>query len=194
MAPKNRKDLVRFLGNFHPVDDSLLNLYVNEWTNFTTKRKTILTSQGQTERYLYFTIEGIQKSYYLFEGKQYVMFFAYPPSFSGVVESFFTQTPSHYYLEAITKSDLLRISYQKHCQLIEKHRELDKLFRKVTEMLLKGVIERHHELLAFNAETRMQKFLSRSPHLFNMIPQKDIASYLRIDPTNFSKMIKTIQW
>mgnify|MGYP000663398798 CR=1 FL=1 len=61
------------------------------------------------------------------------MFFAYAPSFSGIVESFLTQTPSKYYLEAITDSTFLRIPYAKHTQLIKAHRELETLFRKITE-------------------------------------------------------------
>jgi hypothetical protein len=52
-----------------------------------------------------------------------------------------------------------------------------------------GVIERQHELLAFDMETRFKTFVQRSPHLLNMVSQKDIASYLRIDSTNFSKLI-----
>ena len=58
------------------------------------------------------------------------MFFAYPPSFSGIVESFLTQRPSKYFLETITDSSFLRISYAKHTELISKHRELETLFRK----------------------------------------------------------------
>ena len=185
--------LVKFLSKVHPVKAEILTTYALEWTEFQTGIREILTSSGQTERHLYFVVEGIQKSYYLHEGKQHVMFFAYAPSFSGVVESFVTQTPSRYYLEAITKSKLLRISYQKHQYLLTQHRELETLFRIITENLLKGVIERQHELLTFNSETRLRTFLSRSPHLINMIPHKDLASYLRIDPTNFSKMINSMR-
>ena len=121
------------------------------------------------------------------------MFFAYPPSFSGIVESFLTQTPSKYYLETITDSRFLRISYTKHTQLIKEHRELETLFRKITETFLAGIIQRHHELMAYNVETRFRNFAGRSAHLLNTIPQKDLSSYLRIDPTNFSKLINTIK-
>jgi DNA-binding MarR family transcriptional regulator len=77
--------------------------------------------------------------------------------------------------------------------LLKKHRELETLFRKITELMLTGIIERHHELLAFNVETRFKRFVKRSPHLLNMVSQKEIASYLRIDPTNFSRLINTIK-
>ncbi len=174
------------------MNDKVLDEYLSHWSEYSLSKKTIITEPGKTERYIYFVKEGIQKSYYLNEGKEHVMFFAYAPSFSGVIESFLTQTPSKYYLETITDSKFLRLSYTKHNQLIQEHRELETLFRKITELFLLGIIERHHELIAFNVETRFKKFVKRSPHLLNMVPQKDIASYLRIDPTNFSKLINTI--
>ena len=152
-----------------------------------------MTEAGKTERQLYFVKEGIQKSYYLNEGKQHVMFFAYAPSFSGVVESFLSQTPSRYYLETVTDSEFLRIPYARHAELIREHRDLETLFRKITETFLLGMIERHHELMAMNTETRFKNFVSRSAHLLNMVPHKDIASYLRIDPTNFSKLINSVK-
>lgn len=183
----------KHLSSFYKVNEEILEEYISHWSEYSVSRKSIITKCGRTERYLYFVKDGIQKSYYLNEGKQHVMFFAYNPSFSGIVESFLTQTPSKYYLETITDSTFLRIPYSKHAQLIKEHRELETLFRIITEQLLIGIIERHHQLMAFKAETRFKKFTKRSPHLINMLSQKDIASYLRIEPTNFSKLINTIK-
>ncbi|WP_299314760.1 cyclic nucleotide-binding domain-containing protein [uncultured Aquimarina sp.] len=185
--------LKKHLSSFYNVSEETLEEYISHWSEYSVSRKSVITECGRTERYLYFVKEGIQKSYFLNERKQHVMFFAYAPSFSGIVESFLTQTPSKYYLETITDSTFLRIPYAKHSQLIEKHRELETLFRIITEQFLTGIIERHHQLMAFNTEIRFKKFVKRSPHLINMVSQKDIASYLRIDPTNFSKLINTIK-
>jgi CRP-like cAMP-binding protein len=184
--------LKKYLSSFYNISEEILEEYISYWSEYSVPKKSIITECDRTEHYLYFVKDGIQKSYYLNEGKQHVMFFAYAPSFSGIVESFLTQTPSKYYLETITDSTFLRISYTKHAQLIKEHRELETLFRIITEQFLIGIIERHHQLMAFNTETRFKKFAKRSPHLINMLSQKDIASYLRIDATNFSKLINTI--
>lgn len=183
----------KFLSNIYKVNNRILEEYISCWTECSIPKKTIITESGKTERYIYFVQEGIQKSYYLNDGKQHIMFFAYHPSFSGVMESFLTQTPSKYYLETITDSKFLRLSYEKHSQFIKEYRELETLFRIITEQFLLSSIGRHHELMAFNVETRFLNFAARSSHLINKIPQKDIASYLRIDPTNFSKLINTIK-
>ena len=73
------------------------------------------------------------------------------------------------------------------------HREIETLFRKITEFFLKGVIQRQHEIMALSMEERFRIFMDRSAHLLQSIPQKDIASYLNIDPTNFSKLINKIR-
>jgi CRP-like cAMP-binding protein len=186
-------DISQFLKQIHTVPVDVLTEYISHWEDYQASRKTILTSPGETQRYMYFVKQGIQKSYYLSEGKQHIMAFTYPPSFSGIPESFFTQKPSHYFLETLTDSAFIRLSYDKHQELMESHREIETLFRKGTEQLLAGVITRQFELMALSIEDRFRAFASRSPHLFQMVSHKDLASYLRIDPTNFSKLYNRIQ-
>lgn len=183
----------QYLSLFHEVGDDILEEYISHWQPYSLPKKTMMTAPGETERYMYFVVEGIQKSYYLNEDKQHIIAFAYAPSFSGIPESFFTQSPSRYYLETITESKFLRISFSKHQQLMEQYRPIETLFRKATELLLVGVLQRQHEIMALDMETRFTAFVKRSPHLLQMISQKDLASYLRIDASNFSKLMGKVK-
>lgn len=182
-----------FLKQIHPIDDEILNTYISKWEEIEIPRKTLMTSAGRTERYIYFVLDGIQRSYYLNEGKEYVIAFTYPPSFSGIPDSFLNQQPSKYFLETISGSKFLRLSFEEHQRLMKEYRPIETLFRKATEMILIGVLHRHYELMAYSIEKRFKTFLDRSPHLLNMIPHKDLASYLRIDPTNFSKLLSSVK-
>ena len=182
-----------FLSKILPIDATVLDEYLSHWKEYHLPKKTIMTAAGETERYIYFVTEGVQKSYYLKEGKPHIIAFTYPPSFSGIPESFLTQTPSKYFLETITDSSFLRIPFEKHQQLMQEHREIETLFRKATEFLLVGLTERHYELMAFDINERFKSFAQRSPHLFNLVAHKDLASYLRIDSTNFSKLYNSIK-
>lgn len=175
------------------IDDEVLKIYINSWSEQNFPKKTIITSEGQVQRDIYFVLEGIQKSYFLNDGKEHVIAFTYAPSFSGIPESFFSQTPSKYYLETITDTKVLKISYENHMQLLKEHRPIETLFRVATENILFGLVHRHHELMAYDIETRFKNFLQRSPHLLNQIPHKDLASYLRIDPSNFSKLLGKVK-
>ena len=182
-----------FLNQIHPVDDATIEEYISHWKPYSVPKKTVMTAEGETERHMYYVQEGIQKAFYLDGHKEHVVAFTYPPSFTGVPESFLTQLPSAYYLETITDSRFLRISFEKHQQLMEQHRPIETLFRKATEGFLVGMMHRYHELMAFDIETRFRTFATRSPHLLHMVSQKDLAAYLRIDATNLSKLLGSVK-
>lgn len=182
-----------YINQLHPLEDEVLDEYLSHWKPFEARKKSLLTRAGEVERYMYFVLEGIQKSYRLKDGKMHVIAFTYAPSISGIPGSFFTQQPSLYFLENLTDSKFLRISKEQHEALMAKHRSIETLFRKATELVLAGIINRYYELMAHDIETRFKVFVQRSPHLLQMVPQKDLASYLRIDPTNFSKLMGTVR-
>ena len=182
-----------FLLGFHDIPNDILEDYIPHWTPYQIPKKTIMTAPGDTERYWYYVEEGIQKSYYIHGDKIHVIAFTYPPSFTGIPDSFFNQTPSKYYLETITDSKLLRISFEKHQQLMKEYRDIETMFRKATESFLVGMLERYYQLMALDIESRFKAFVKRSPHLLGVISQKDLASYLRIDATNFSKLMKNVK-
>ncbi|MEM9329374.1 MAG: cyclic nucleotide-binding domain-containing protein [Bacteroidota bacterium] len=182
-----------FFNKISPTDPDILDEYISHWTAYRAPKRTIMTAPGETERYLYFVLEGVQKAYHRHDDKQHIMAFTYAPSFSGIPESFLTQTPSRYYLETITESSFLRLPFEKHQQLMHEHRAIETLFRKGTEHLLIGMLERYHELMVYDIHERFKIFTRRSPHLFRLVTHKDLASYLRIDATNFSKLYNSIK-
>jgi len=164
------------------------------WQPFSVKRKTLLTSVNETERYLYFVTEGVQRAFYAGDdGKEATIVFTYPFSFSGVADSFLTQTPSKYFFETLTKSEFIRTSYQQIDELMKRHHNFETLIRKATSFSLAGVLERQIELQCFSAEQKFKTLLKRSPHVLRLIPHKYLASYLGIDATTFSKLLGNVR-
>lgn len=179
-----------FLKSINPqIDDKTLDIYTSKWSEQRFAKKQFITKEGTTQKNLYFVLEGIQKSYFLNDGKAHIIAFTYPYSFSGIPESFLTQTPSKYFLQSITDSRVLKISYEQHTHFLKAHRQIESLFRIATEKVLFGVLERHYELMAYTIEQRFRILMKRSPHLLNQVPHKDLASYLNIDRSNFSKLL-----
>jgi CRP-like cAMP-binding protein len=186
--------LAKFIQQIYPLTKEEVDAFVSDWQTMTVKRKTILTVAGETERYLYFVLEGVQRAFYVGdENREATIVFTYPPSFSGVADSFLTQTPSLYFLETITASRLLRISYQALQQRILQFPNIQQLLFKATAFALKGALERHIELQCFSNEQKFKTLLKRSPHILHLVPHKYLASYLGIDPTNFSKLLATVK-
>lgn len=186
--------LKAFLQNIYPLSDAELEGICADWQLIECKRKTILTAAGEKERYMYFVLEGLQRAFYLGEGNlEATIVFTYPPSFSGVADSFLTQTPSRYYLETLTASRFLRISYDQVQELCTRYPRFEKLLFKATAFALKGALERHIELQAYSNEEKFRTLLRRSPHILQLVPQKYLASYLGMDATNFSKLLATVR-
>lgn len=160
------------------------------WQPFECKRKTILTTAGETERYLYFVLEGVQRGFYIGEDSQEAtIVFMYPPSFSGIADSFLTQTPSKFFLETLTASRFLRTTYRQIDELMQQYPNILRMVLQLTSFVLKGVLERQIELQCYSAEQKFRTLLIRSPHVLQIIPHKYLASYLGIDATTFSKIL-----
>ena len=185
--------LQQFINAIHPLSSDEWDAMNGIWQAFSCKRKTVLTAAGETERYLYFVLEGVQRAFYTNEGKEATIVFTYPPSFSGVADSFLTQTPSHYFLETLTASSFMRTSFQQLSQLQQQFPAIQKMILKATAFTLRGVLERQIEIQCFSAEEKFRKLLTRSPHVLQLIPHKYLASYLGLDATTFSKLLGTVR-
>lgn len=183
-----------FCFSIHPLRDNEWNDFVNIWQPFEAKRKTILTSLGETEQHLYFVTEGVQRAYFLTEDdKEATLVFTYPCSFSGVADSFLTQTPSRYFFETLTQSQFLKTSYAQVYSLMDKYPNFERFILKATSFALRGALERQIELQTYSAEKKFTTLLNRSPQVLRLIPHKYLASYLGIDAATFSKLLSSVR-
>ncbi|WP_128546500.1 Crp/Fnr family transcriptional regulator [Larkinella soli] len=170
------------------------NAFAVCWHPVEYRRKTILTAAGEVERYVYFVLEGVQRAYFLGEGRrEATLIFSYTGSFSGIADSFQLQQPSRYYLETLTASRLLRLSYADFDRLLGRYPSLERWGRLATSTALSGLMERYIELMTYTAEEKFRVLLTRSPHVLQLIPHKYLASYLGLDPTTFSKLMASVK-
>jgi len=188
------QQLRQFIFSVHPLSDEEWEHFSSIWQPFSAKRKTILTAAGETEKYLYFVTEGVQRAFYLGDdGREGTIVFMYPYSFSGVADSFLLQKPSKYFLETLTKSEFYRTTYHQIQELADRYHNFEKMMRKITNHTLAGVLERQIELQCFSAEEKFRVLLKRSPHILNLIPHKYLANYMGIDATTFSKLLGSVK-
>jgi len=178
----------------HPLQPDEWEAFSSGWTSLACRRKTVLTAAGETERYLYFVTEGVQRVYHLSaEGREATVIFSYAGSFGGVADSLLTQTASFYFYETLTSSRFLRLDVYQLQSYISQFEGIRQLVLKATAFALKGVLERQVELQILSAEEKFRLLLKRSPHVLQIIPHKYLANYLGLDPTTFSKLIATVR-
>jgi CRP-like cAMP-binding protein len=183
-----------FVSRIHTFSDEEWQAFLSIWRPFETKRKTILLASGETERYLYFVLEGVQRAFYISEQeKDATLVFTYAPSFSGVVDSFLLQQPSRYFMETLTSSRFIRTTFSQIDELMKRYPSFQSFIIKALSATLAGVLERQIELQCFSAEQKFVTLLRRSPHVLRLIPHKYLASYLGIDATTFSKLLGSVK-
>ena len=178
---------------FHDISREDYELLTDQLQTRSFKKNHLIIVPGQTQKELYFVKSGIQMSYFAAEKNPEVIAFTYPPNICAIPESFSFQTPSKCYLSCLTDSEMDYIPFENLQKLFDHSQQIERLFRKMTEAVLAGIINRHHELQALTMEERYKAFCQRSAHLLHLVSHKYIASYLGISPTNFSKLFNTVK-
>lgn len=186
--------LKQLVSGISPLSDADWDDFSKLWKPFSAKRKEVLTTMGDKEKYIYFVMEGVQRVYYFDEqNREATLVFTYSPSFGGVLDSLLLQTPSRYFYETLTPSVFLRAPVSDLHVLMQNKPAIETLVRQGTTHSLSGLLTRLVELQCYTAEERFMELLKRSPHILQLVPHKYLANYLGIDATNFSKFINRIK-
>lgn len=178
----------------HPLDQTDWEALARIWKPFSARRKEIVTSAGETERYVYFVTDGVQRIYYLDDqNREATIAFTYKPSFGGIIDSAFMEVPSRYYYETLTPSSFIRASCSDFKQVAYERPAIERMLRSGIVQTLSGILERLVEVQCFSSEDKFRNLLKRSPHILQLVPHKYLANYLGIDPTNFSKLVNKVR-
>ena len=152
------------------------------------KRHDFLIREGQVEQHLYFVLSGAFRLYYPTPQEDICVGFAYSNTMITAFPSLVTQTPSTYCIQALKKSELLAISRVDFYALQEERPVFGTFWRHELEKALIGKMEREIDLQLLDPQQRLDRLLARSPHIFQLVPKKYIASYLRMTPETLSRL------
>lgn len=185
-TPHMLQALLQQIPYFNPED---IAAFVPLWKKqVQLSRYDFLIRQGQVEQGLYLVTSGALRIYYPLPDEEICVGFAYPNTLVVSFPSFVEGKPSAYCIQALKKSELLGISKADLMQLMEARPNIKRFWYEELEKALVGKIEREVDLLLPEPEQRLQRVLQRSPHLFQHIPKKYIASYLRMSPETLSRL------
>jgi CRP-like cAMP-binding protein len=183
-----------FIKSIHDIGEQEYQLFTKEFKTKEFKKGEHIIKPGQIEKHIFFSRSGVQMYHFDSLEKMKILGFVSPPFFCAIPESFFFQKPAKYYLTCLTDSELYYLSFESLQALFDKSQQIERLFRKLSESIIVGLINRQIELRSTSIEERFKTFCQRSPHLLQQVPNKYIASYLAIDPTNFSKLYNTVKF
>lgn len=154
----------------------------------TLDKGELLLREGETEQHLYYICSGAIRVCYLTDMEELTIRFGYKGSFINSLSSFLKNEPSEFYIEAIRKTEIKAIPKSDIMELA--HRDLQSLaeYTRLIEFLVTQQIDREIDLLISSPSERLNRVLQRSPDVFQHIPLKYIASYLRMKPETLSRI------
>ncbi len=171
------------------VEAEGIELLLSRWDKrIILKRNDFLIQKGQVETKLYFVLNGTMRIFFPNRDEEICVGFAYTDNLICSYPSFIRDEPSDYFIQVLTKSELVAISKDDLYGLFDKFPMIERTWRRIEEEALVGKIEREVELLTFTPEERYERLIKRSPHIFQLIPKKYIASYLRMSPETLSRI------
>ena len=178
----------KHLETFSPMSDVDWNYFSSKLQPITFKKKELLIKTGQTESFLSFVEKGTLRMFIPREENDLTFGFVFQHQFISAYDSFLTQTPCKYQIEALTETTLWRIN-QSDLKDIYNHTKIgNEIGRKNAENLFLIKSARELSLLELSAKERYEKLFYERPQLIKEIPLKHIASYIGITPQALSRI------
>lgn len=140
------------------------------------------------ERYIYLVKQGAVRVFRLTSLEEQTIRFGYTGSIINSLASFVSDKPSDLYIEALRKTEVYKLGKNKFLDFVKSDPKHILEYNQLLEMLLVQQLEREIDLLTASPIERYQRVLERSPMLFQEIPLKYIASYLRMTPETLSRI------
>jgi CRP-like cAMP-binding protein len=158
--------------------------------SITIERKEFLKVKGSIDTNIYYVESGSLRVFILNEYEEQTIRFGYKENLIVSLDSFLTGNPSDFFIQAIKKTELKVITKKQ----IDEFLTADKnkiLWTKILESLILQQMEREIDILTNSPKERYERVLKRSPQLFQEIPNKHIANYLRMSAETLSRLKKS---
>lgn len=156
----------------------------------TIGRNDFLNVKGQVDTDVYFVESGSLRIFVMDRQEERTIRFGYRENLIVALDSFLLGRPSEMYIQAIKKTTVRVITKVQ----IEQFLELEgnrKLWTQILENLIVQQMEREVDILTSSPKERYERVLKRSPKLFQEIPNRHIANYLRMSPETLSRLKKS---
>lgn len=154
------------------------------------ERNEFLKVKGSIDTNIYYIESGSVRIFVLDEYQEQTIRFGYKENLIVSLDSFLTGKPSDLIIQAIKKTVIKVVSKQQIDKFLETESNRN-LWIKILENLVIQQMEREIDILTNSPKERYERVLKRSPQLFQEIPNRHIANYLRMSAETLSRLKKS---
>ncbi|WP_298517127.1 Crp/Fnr family transcriptional regulator [uncultured Kordia sp.] len=161
------------------------------YKEITLERNEYLKVKGTVDTNMYLVKSGSLRIFVIDEFEEQTIRFGYRNNLIAALDSFLNGKPSEFYIQALKKTTVKAIRKEDYINFINASTENRKLWLAILESFVLQQMERERDILTSSPLERYHRVLQRSPQLFQEIPHKYIASYLRMTPETLSRIKKS---
>lgn len=154
------------------------------------KKKEYLLREGEICKEIFYVQKGLLRVYIINDGKEVNTWFVKEGDFITSVSSYHRQKPSEHFIDALEDCEIISIK-KPTLDFIMKNNHKAALF--ATNELFNKLCEYQEQASALrfmNAENRYNYLCEKQPEIFNRISQKHLASFLGVETTYLSKIVR----
>jgi CRP-like cAMP-binding protein len=156
----------------------------------TIDRNEFLKVKGSIDTNLYYIESGSLRIFVLDDYEEQTIRFGYKENLIVSLDSFLTGKPSDLYIQAIKKTVVKVVTKEQFDKFLEKENNQN-LWTNILGNLVIQQMEREIDILTNSPKERYERVLKRSPQLFQEIPNRYIANYLRMSAETLSRLKKS---
>lgn len=122
------------------------------------------------------------------EGQELIIRFGYDNELVTALDGFLKDSASPLQIKALKKTTVQKIEREAFLHKLQEKDTYSTYWIKTLESLVLAHMEREQDLLLSKPKDRYQRVLERSPQLFQHVPHRHIANYLRMTPETLSRL------
>jgi CRP-like cAMP-binding protein len=156
----------------------------------TLERNEFLKVNGSIDTNIYYIESGSLRVFVLDDCEEQIIRFGYKENIIVSLDSFLSGKPSEFYIQAIKKTVVKVISKKEFDDFLKSDTNRI-IWTKILEDLVLQQLNREVDILTTSPKERYLRVLNRSPQLFQEIPNRHIANYLRMSAETLSRLKKS---
>lgn len=148
-----------------------------------------LLHQGVHEMEQYFILDGILKRVVTsLQAKEMILRFTHNRDMETSYAAWRLKTPTPYSIVCVTKARVVKLPLSQWVAFIEEHPHLKESFEFEVMRHMSEIMAHSITLHLLDAPGRVHRFLRKHADLFDLIPKKELASYLNMSPETLSRL------
>ncbi|SFO32454.1 cAMP-binding domain of CRP or a regulatory subunit of cAMP-dependent protein kinases [Paenimyroides ummariense] len=181
--------IILFLKQRVKVTDEEALQFASFFREKTLRKKQLIVQPGFVAQHRFYVTEGALRSFITNPlGNETTIALAAADWWITDYNSYIYQQPATLFVEAVTKSTVLQLSFEDEAILKNMNPKFEMFFRIIAERGLAAQQRRLITNLTQSAEERYVSFAAAYPQFVNLIPQYIIASFLGMSTEFLSKI------